>query len=227
MMATLPGSVRIDLELDLAGYVVEADATQIQQVIVNLLMNAAEAIPGAGGRVVIRTGLIQQKLPRFSSNAQAVIPAGAYAVLEIRDNGAGMTASLLAKIFDPFFSTKFTGRGLGLSAVLGIVKGHRGDIEVVSQPGIGTSVRVFLPALPAGVQKLPVPAATLLRPAGNQTVLIVDDEGAHEKPGGHGFEIPGVSGVGCGEWIRSGRSHPLDAIDCRRDSRFDDARDDR
>jgi two-component system cell cycle sensor histidine kinase/response regulator CckA len=147
LKAALPVNVSIALELGLPPtHAVRADAAQILQVIMNLLINASEAVSGDAGVVTIRTELAEHKPARFSPHTHAPIPPGMYAVLEIRDNGSGMSEDVLKSIFDPFFTTKFTGRGLGLSAVTGIIKAHSGDIEVESAPGLGSVFRIFLPA---------------------------------------------------------------------------------
>lgn len=147
LQATLPVTVSIALELGFpTSHAVLADAAQLLQVILNLLINASEAVGGDSGVITIRTELAERPLARVSPCLQESVPAGTYAVLEVRDNGTGMSEDTLRNIFDPFFTTKFTGRGLGLSAVIGIVKAHSGDIEVMSAPGLGSTFRIFLPA---------------------------------------------------------------------------------
>src|SRR5205807_1122743 len=107
------------------------------------------------------------------------LPAGRYVCIEVSDDGCGMTPETLAKIFDPFFSTKFTGRGLGLSAVLGIVRGHRGAIKVISEVGVGTRFSVFLPAsTPPAVSPRAPRQRRRAGFRGSGAVLVVDDEEA-------------------------------------------------
>ncbi len=151
MRASLPGNVSFEVELGPPGYAVRADAIQFQQVILNILTNAAEALENRPGRISIRTGVVIDRPGRLSPHLSYPVPAGTYGLIEIRDNGIGMSPEVLRKIFDPFFTTKFTGRGLGLAALVGLVKGHQGDIGVQSKPGVGTSFRVFLPATPLSV----------------------------------------------------------------------------
>jgi CheY-like chemotaxis protein len=127
----------------------------------NLAINAAEAIGTAAGTVTIRT------FARETESEQQV-------VLEVLDSGCGMDEATRARIFDPFFSTKFTGRGLGLSAVLGIVRGHRGFISVESAAGSGSVFTVVLPAVPAAEVSAPLEMRTELRGYGH--LLVVDDE---------------------------------------------------
>jgi PAS domain S-box-containing protein len=176
LRATLSRNVTVELEFGCAACLVEADRAQIQQVVMNLLINASEAVGDSPGKVLIRTELEERREPRFNSWLHSEVPAGTYAVLEVRDTGSGMTPETMKKIFDPFFTTKFTGRGLGLAAVLGIVKGHLGDIEVESEPGKGTSFRVSLAAARAGrAPRRHIDAGTPSDSAG-KTVLVVDDE---------------------------------------------------
>jgi two-component system cell cycle sensor histidine kinase/response regulator CckA len=129
-----------------------ADATQIRQIIMNLVLNAADAIVSRGGDIVITTGVMQADYPMLTACAAGSdLPAGEYAFVEVRDTGSGMTPEVQAKIFDPFFTTKFAGRGLGLAAVLGIVRGHHGALHVQSTPGVGSSFRLLLPPAPKAV----------------------------------------------------------------------------
>jgi CheY-like chemotaxis protein len=126
---------------------VEADATQIRQIIMNLVINASEAIGDNSGVISITTGCRDcdnSYLKNFWLDEN--ITEGFYVYIDIADSGCGMSRDTLAKIFDPFFTTKFTGRGLGMAAVLGIVKGHRGAIKVDSEPGKGTTFKILLPA---------------------------------------------------------------------------------
>jgi CheY-like chemotaxis protein/two-component sensor histidine kinase len=151
----------VELRLDLAADLppVEADAAQIQQLVMNLVINGAEAIDSAAGSVRVVTGV-----------------RGEQVFLEVSDTGCGMDEPTVARIFDPFFTTKFTGRGLGLAAVQGIVRGHKGTISVRSEPGRGTTFNVLLPASNARRAEAPAPAPSQPATAGKGVVLVVDDE---------------------------------------------------
>jgi len=136
------------LHLDLAASLppVLADASQLRQVVMNLVTNAAEAIGPRPGVVDLATGVVpldRAALPALT-HEYGIVP-GDHVFLEVNDNGSGMDAATLEKIFDPFFSTKFTGRGLGLAAVLGIVRGHKGAIKVASTPDRGSTFTIYLP----------------------------------------------------------------------------------
>src|SRR3989454_81763 len=126
---------------------IEGDPTQIRQVIMNLVINASEAIGGAEGTITVCTGVVElgPEALRDTLHPPEAAP-GPHVCVEVRDTGCGMDAATVAKVFDPFFSTKFTGRGLGLATVLGVVRGHRGAPAVTSAPGRGTTFRVYLPA---------------------------------------------------------------------------------
>ncbi len=158
--------------------VVNADATQLRQVIMNLVINASEAIASRSGVLALSTGIArvdEEYLRGFRPDAS---PApGDYVFIEVSDNGCGMDADTLTKIFDPFFTTKFTGRGLGLAAVLGIVRGHKGGLKVYSEVGKGTTFKLFFPVAVGKAQDSAspfVPASPGYR--GSGTVLVVDDE---------------------------------------------------
>ncbi len=156
---------------------VEGDATQLRQVIMNLILNASEALGDHGGTVAISTGVVvlgHGDLARIPAGEQ--LSAGTYAYVEVADTGSGMSPQTRDRIFEPFFTTKFTGRGLGLAAVLGIVRGHRGTIQVESQVGNGSRFRVLLPAADEPAESVPhvISAPTTVRM--NGTVLVADDE---------------------------------------------------
>lgn len=158
---------------------IEGDPSQIQQLVMNLVINGAEAIPdGANGTVTIATEVQQldsECIRERRPVAMDDLKPGAYVLLEIRDTGSGMDEATRARMFDPFFTTKFAGRGLGLAAVLGIVRGHGGAIDVLTEPGHGTVFRVFFPALAVAPDEEPQPesAGDL---AGRGAILIIDDE---------------------------------------------------
>jgi two-component system cell cycle sensor histidine kinase/response regulator CckA len=177
MRKAVPAAVQIELELGGDNLLIEGDASQIQQLIMNLLTNAAEAMANGRGLITIATASLNAVPSRFSEHMRCMVAAGPYAMIEVRDNGMGIAGTILRNIFDPFFTTKFTGRGLGLSQVLGIVRAHRGDIKVMSEAGTGSVFRVFLPASqrrsqnPVQTAKAPVRVAV-----GEQTILVVDDE---------------------------------------------------
>jgi hemerythrin-like metal-binding protein len=160
----------------------EGDPAQIQQVIMNLVLNASEAVDHEGGVITIRTG--QMDLTQASIDqeykGQALSP-GPKLLLEVADNGPGMSAEVLERIFDPFFTTKFTGRGLGLAAVQGILRSHQGGIQVHSREGEGTCFSLLFPASAVPLAAVAAPAPALEREAdirGAGTVLVVDDEDA-------------------------------------------------
>jgi len=155
----------------------EADATQIRQVVMNLITNASEAIGEQSGVIAIATGAIEgaeADLTRI--HLPANVPQGTCVFLEVRDTGCGMDERTQSRAFDPFFSTKFTGRGLGLAAVLGIVRSHRGAIEIHSTPGRGTTFRVLFPFCGCPVEKSGAAAVPGEPWNGEGTILVVDDE---------------------------------------------------
>jgi len=161
---------------------VEADPAQVQQVVMNLITNASEALGDQPGDISIATGVTLATREYLSeSYLDGNLPEGEYVYVDVTDTGCGMEEATLARIFDPFFTTKFTGRGLGMSAVLGIMQGHRGTIKVDSVPGVGTTIRLLFPALARAAERLPeAPLVTdVVRRdqwSGNGTVLVVDDE---------------------------------------------------
>ncbi len=157
---------------------VVADATQLRQVVMNLITNASDALDDRMGTITLETGVIEADRQVLASTyLDEALRAGQYVYIDVSDTGAGMDAATSARIFEPFFTTKFTGRGLGLSAVLGIVRGHRGAIALRSTPGGGTTFRVMLPAsasvVPLSTRPLPLALAR-----GSGRVLLVDDEEA-------------------------------------------------
>ncbi|HEV3341938.1 MAG TPA: PAS domain S-box protein [Pirellulales bacterium] len=169
------GTLTYELAEDLPA--IEADSAQIQQVVMNLITNAADAVEPGNGEVRVQTHLIVADADILSRcYCDSAVPEGLYVCLEVSDNGCGMDDETQSRVFDPFFTTKFTGRGLGMAAVLGIIRGHRGAIQMTSAPGRGTTIRVLIPPsvqAPRSFAKEP-PALDEWRAEG--TVLVVDDE---------------------------------------------------
>ena len=140
-------------------------------------MNAAEAVGDAGGTMVVRTGVIDANSALLAATLhEDELPEGPYVFVEVVDTGCGMDTETQEKMFDPFFSTKFTGRGLGLAAVQGIVRGHRGAVQVRSTPGQDTSFRVFFPASKQPIVRRAAAKPTSAKQIRTGTVLVVDDE---------------------------------------------------
>lgn len=173
-----PKTVALDVEIDEGPEpaVVDADASQIRQVLLNLLMNGAESIGGAVGRVVTRVGVVSIEATTPAQQWVVGPPeAGSYVSVVVEDTGAGMNADTLTRVFEPFFSTKSQGRGLGMAAVLGIVRSHRGALRVDSQPEVGTTFTVLLPLSAPGefadAEEPPEPV-----PLRRGRVLVADDE---------------------------------------------------
>jgi signal transduction histidine kinase/DNA-binding response OmpR family regulator len=176
LKTTIAANVHLKLDLDEAVPAIEADIAQMQQIVMNLLINAAEAIGSKPGEVFVsvREVSVDENDARARFGTFELQP-GPYVCLLVADNGCGMNEETRAKIFDPFFTTKFTGRGLGLAAVQGIVRGHRGAIRVESTPGLGTTFQVLFPAAEVKPEPRDRPAAQQ-QIRGTGTVLIVDDE---------------------------------------------------
>ncbi|MBI5154672.1 PAS domain S-box protein [Candidatus Poribacteria bacterium] len=156
---------------------IQGDATQIRQIVMNLITNASEAIGDRSGFITLTTGLQHCTREYLEDTLLAdQLTAGDYVCLEVADTGCGMDKATVARIFEPFFTTKFTGRGLGLAAVLGIVRGHKGAIKVYSEEGRGTTVKVLLPAAENLIEVRGVSAPEPPPPSAAGTILIVDDE---------------------------------------------------
>jgi two-component system, cell cycle sensor histidine kinase and response regulator CckA len=186
-------TLKFHLSTDLPS--VLADATQIRQVIMNLVLNASESMGGRAGEVAVVTGHVHADREFLDDAVMAPdLPAGDYAFLEVTDKGCGMSPATVARVFDPFFTTKFTGRGLGLAAVLGIVRGHQGALKVRSKVDSGTTFQILLPCVSdPGVVAFASPERSgAWRGAG--TVLLVDDEETVRSAGrlmleSFGFEV--------------------------------------
>lgn len=176
--AVVPKHVQLLLDLAESTPSIEADPSQMQQVVMNLILNAAEAIGDEPGAVVARTGVraINGNDQAYWQRTHMPLQPGSYVFLQVSDNGAGMDRDTLSKIFDPFFTTKFTGRGLGLAAVLGIVRGHKGGLQVSSSPGEGTTFELLFPISELEPVEGLCDNWPLYREDIRGSVLVIDDE---------------------------------------------------
>ncbi len=178
LTVSIPKNVKINTELQSGVLAIESDPVQLQQVLMNIVINAGEAIGTAAGQITIRTGnrlIGEDELSNGYMNDG--LSAGMYTVVQIIDTGCGMDAETLIRFYDPFFTTKFPGRGLGLAAVLGIMRSHSGGIHVVSRPGEGTTFTLIFPSVSEDVP-VEVTAADGedWQPEHQLHALIVDDE---------------------------------------------------
>ncbi len=171
----LTEDIALEQSLALDLHCVRADAGQITQVIINLCVNARDAMPH-GGTLTLRTS--NTFLDEAYVTAQPEARLGAHVVLTVSDTGCGINAVTLPHIFEPFFTTKPVGQGtgLGLATVYGIVKQSGGHVTVYSEPGRGTTFRIYLPALPGATADAPSPSPELLAPAGHETILVCEDD---------------------------------------------------
>jgi PAS domain S-box-containing protein len=178
---SVPRHVGLQLDLDDSLPSVEGDSAQLQQVIMNLVINAAEAMEGLSGAVLVKTRLEDSE-------------GGRLVALMVKDMGCGIDKATMARIFDPFFTTKFQGRGLGLAAVQGIVRGHNGTLTVESTPGKGSTFTLRLPALASTARPaIPVPNNEDIR--GTETILIIDDEEMVRETAGRALAYYGYTPV--------------------------------
>jgi PAS domain S-box-containing protein len=179
LRASIPRTVQLRLDLDHHVPSVMADAVQLNQVVMNLVINGAEAVDeGRDGTVLVsvHTQILDAAFIEQTLAGEDLTP-GAYVSLEVHDTGSGMTPEVQARVFDPFFTTKFTGRGLGLSAVLGIVRGHRGALKVATTLGEGSSFKLLFPARAGANAKATRTTSQGRRSLlGTGTILVVDDE---------------------------------------------------
>lgn len=166
---------RISLALGAAGVHVEVDATQIRQILMNLVINAGEALAGRGGTIQIATAVRDLDAEAIAATSRPEALPGRYVELVVADDGLGMAPEILASIFDPFFTTKATGRGLGLAAVHGIVRGHHGTLHVTSEPGRGTRFHIFIP-VPARIGAARGLAPVAPEGTSRPTIAVVDDD---------------------------------------------------
>jgi signal transduction histidine kinase/ActR/RegA family two-component response regulator len=173
-------TVTLNLSMSSQPCIIEADPGQVQQVIMNLITNAFEAIGEKPGVITLATGVMECEESYLSrSLLEEKPPAGRFVYVEVSDTGCGMDEETRQRLFDPFFTTKFTGRGLGMSAVLGIMRGHRGAILMDSAVAQGTNIRVLFPACEAiSVEPAEVSDMPLSEPLTAGMVLVVDDEEA-------------------------------------------------
>jgi len=172
-------SKNVVLKYQLAEHLpaVDADIAQIQQVIMNLVINASDAIGSRSGVVSIGTGVMYADRAYLKETCiDSDIPEGRYVFLEVSDTGCGMDKQTMQRIFEPFFTTKFTGRGLGMSAVLGIVRGHHGTLKLYSELKRGTTFKMLLPVSDASAESIEKKTAAISQLQGSGTILIVDDE---------------------------------------------------
>jgi len=175
--ASVSKHIQLAFELDTAAPAVVMDATQIRQVVMNLVINASEAIGDKHGKITVSTGVRHfdaDYLRRSLIGGEA--SPGMYAFFAVSDTGCGIPQSDIAKIFEPFFTTKFTGRGLGLSAVLGIVRGHKGMMTVTSEVGLGTTFLLMLPPTHVEASVAGAFSVGVGTWRGSGRVLVVDDE---------------------------------------------------
>jgi PAS domain S-box-containing protein len=175
----VPESVEQHFALGGAGQHVNADPGQIEQVILNLVVNARDAMP-SGGRLEIRTAPLVVETGNHRHSAGEVVTPGDYLVLAVADTGVGMSAEIQRRVFEPFFSTKEAGKGtgLGLSTVYGIVKQSDGHVAVNSTPGAGTTFTIYLPRVDAETEDRPATFGAGTAPRGDETIMLVEDEEA-------------------------------------------------
>ena len=174
LQVSIGKGVVLKLHLPDDPVVVDADAAQLRQVVMNLVINAADAIGTRSGTVTIRVSRLEATAEYLADvHPEAGLEPGHYAAIEVADTGTGMDQATQARIFDPFFTTKFTGRGLGLAAVLGIVRSHHGALRVYSEVGHGSTFRALLPLSATSPTPKRAPADDW---HGSGTVLVVDDD---------------------------------------------------
>ncbi|MBW2273365.1 MAG: response regulator [Deltaproteobacteria bacterium] len=179
LRASIPRTTELRFELGERPAIVEADSSQIRQIVLNLMTNAAEAIEDGSGKITLT---ICQRSVDDATRAASLfgddLPSGACVGISVRDDGCGMDEETKRRIFEPFFSTKFRGRGLGLAAVLGIVRRCHGALGIESEPGAGTTMTVLFPAAEAGMAPVRRAGEAPVSSTGSGLVMLVEDDDA-------------------------------------------------
>jgi len=177
LRTSISKEARLTTRIAPEAIMVHADRSQIGQIILNLVVNASDALNGLPGDIELTTGVVKADAGFFAdAELRPELPPGEYACLSVTDSGCGMDEETRARIFEPFFTTKFVGRGMGLPAALGIVRSHGGAFKVDSQPGKGTRVSVYLPFVGSTLLRGAEPAKATEDWSDRGTVLLVDDE---------------------------------------------------
>ena len=225
--SSLPRGVRVVRTGALDGQPLEADPTLIDQIVLNLLQNAADACAARGGQITVGWGVTKLTDEALEDGLFAVLPQpGLHAFIHVRDDGQGIDPEYQPRVFEPFFSTKFDGNGLGLAAVRGIVESHGGGLRLTSAQDAGTTFEVYLPVsepAASSAPRLPVsqpqPGAPAQAPSGTPTLLVVDDQEAVRLIARRMLEAAGyqvveaVSGSAAVEMIEAGLCVDLALID--------------
>jgi PAS domain S-box-containing protein len=205
---------RIRYELSGECLIVKADEEQLRQVVLSVVTNACEALGDEGGTVIVRTAKVALTADQLADRVDEEVAPGDFVLLEVVDDGSGMTPDVLARAFDPFFSTKEIGRGLGLAALSGIVRGLRGVERVVSAPGAGTTFQVFIPASSLLSERdADCGTGSSVRPSMPSRVLVADDDHtvrefmAEALLGGHYVVDCVADGAAAVALLRSSRAH--------------------
>jgi PAS domain S-box-containing protein len=198
--AGVPEGVRVEYTLDKSVAPIHADSAQLLQLFKHILTNAIEALEGRSGVIRVQVGSMAATREFLSEcHIDDGIPAGQYVFLKIEDTGRGMDAEAVRRVCDPFFTTKFMGRGLGMAAVLGIVRGHAGALRVTSKPSVGTTVLALFPAAGKGPEEKAEAEAKANQWRGSGLVLLVDDEEPVRNVGKRMLERIGFSVVTAGD----------------------------
>ena len=176
---SIPKTAQLRFDLGAPSPHIRGDVGQIQQIVMNLIINAGEAIGAMAGFITLRTAQLEitRDDTEYWKYTNTELAPGTYALLQVSDTGHGMKPEVLARIFDPFFTTKFTGRGLGLAAVLGIIRGHQGGVRISSTEGNGTQFDVIFPIIhQLPKPRIPETTASQSTDGEGRTILIIDDE---------------------------------------------------
>jgi PAS domain S-box-containing protein len=199
LTAVISKNANLELRLGSGLPLVSGDATQLKQVVMNLITNASDALGEGPGKIRVSTSLVRLEPPQLASlHSGDDLTPGEYVCLEVADTGTGMDPDTQLKIFDPFFTTKFTGRGLGLAAVLGILRGHGAGLEIDSEPDRGSRFRVFLAAIESDASEAkPTDAVETSHWRGSGLVLVVDDEPTVRDVASRILESVGLEVIAC------------------------------